>query len=140
EKYEKETLPKWEEDRDKARAEGKSAPRKPAAPQDPEKNPNRPASLYNGMIAPLLPYAIRGAIWYQGESNAGRPHQYRMLFPTMIENWRRDWGQGDFPFLFVQLANYQQRHAQPVDTNWARLREAQTKTLALPNTGMAVII
>ncbi|UCG59694.1 MAG: hypothetical protein JSU70_09285 [Phycisphaerales bacterium] len=97
-------------------------------------NPHAPASLYNGMIAPLIPYGIRGAIWYQGESNADRPYQYRELFPAMIKNWRRDWGQGNFPFLFVQLANF------VTGADWPRLREAQTMTLALPNTGMAVTI
>jgi sialate O-acetylesterase len=92
------------------------------------------------MISPILPYAIRGAIWYQGESNAGRAFQYRTLFPAMIENWRDAWDQGDFPFIFVQLANYMERKAEPGDSAWAELREAQTMTLALPNTGMAVAI
>ncbi|HEY3375925.1 MAG TPA: sialate O-acetylesterase [Armatimonadota bacterium] len=103
-------------------------------------NPNSPFALFNGMIAPLLPYAIKGAIWYQGESNADRAEQYRTLFPTMISDWRRAWGQGDFPFYFVQLANYMSDPVEPVDTAWARLREAQTMTLSLPHTGMAVII
>jgi len=92
------------------------------------------------MIHPLIPYAIRGAIWYQGESNAGRAYQYRKLFPAMIQDWRKAWGQGDFPFLFVQLANYQPRKPEPADSAWAELREAQTMTLSLPKTGMAVII
>ncbi len=99
-----------------------------------------PTQLYSGMIAPLLPYAIAGATWYQGESNAGRAKQYQKLFPAMIRNWRDDWGQGDFPFLFVQLANYMARKAEPAESNWAQLREAQTMTLSLPRTGMAVII
>lgn len=102
--------------------------------------PNRPTVLYNAMIAPLVPYAIRGAIWYQGESNAGRAYQYRTLFPLLIKDWRARWGQGDFPFLFVQLANYQPVAPEPGDNDWAELREAQTMTLALPNTGMAVTI
>jgi sialate O-acetylesterase len=92
------------------------------------------------MIAPLIPFAIQGAIWYQGESNAGRAYQYRKLFPAMITNWRQDWGQGNFPFLFVQLANFMAVEPEPVDSAWAELREAQLTTLALPNTGMAVII
>lgn len=93
--------------------------------------------LYNGMIAPILPYAIRGAIWYQGESNAGRAFQYRTLFPAMIANWRADWGQGDFPFGFVQLAPFRYNESNPI--NWAELCEAQRMTLdASPNTGMAV--
>jgi sialate O-acetylesterase len=102
--------------------------------------PNRPMVLYNAMIAPLVPYAIRGAIWYQGESNAGRAYQYRALFPLLIKDWRARWGQGDFPFLFVQLANYQPVAKEPVEDSWAELREAQTMTLSLPNTGMAVTI
>jgi sialate O-acetylesterase len=99
-----------------------------------------PTGLYNGMIAPLLPFGIRGAIWYQGESNAGRAYQYRKLFPTMIRCWRKAWGQGDFPFLFVQLANFTPRFATPRESDWAELREAQTMTLSLPKTGMAVAI
>jgi sialate O-acetylesterase len=90
---------KHEEAVEKAKAEGKPAPRPPAPPGDPAKHPHRPSALYNAMIAPLQPFAIRGAIWYQGESNAGRAWQYRTLFPTMIRSWRETWGQGDFPFL-----------------------------------------
>ena len=92
------------------------------------------------MIAPLLPFAIRGAIWYQGESNADRGYQYRTLFPAMITDWREQWGQGDFPFYFVQLANFMAANDEPADSQWAELREAQLFTLQLPNTGMAVII
>ncbi|HEY0868204.1 MAG TPA: sialate O-acetylesterase, partial [Fimbriimonas sp.] len=98
-----------------------------------------PGGLYNGMIAPLIPYGIRGAIWYQGESNAGRAYQYRELFPLMIQDWRKRWGH-DFPFYFVQLANFMARNEGPVESAWAELREAQTMTLKLPNTGMATII
>jgi len=103
-------------------------------------DPNQPTVLFNGMIHPLLPYTIKGAIWYQGESNSGRAFQYRKLFQTMITDWRKQWNQGDFPFYFVQLANYQPRNEQPVDDTWAELREAQTMALSLPNTGMAVTI
>jgi sialate O-acetylesterase len=92
------------------------------------------------MIAPLIPYGIGGAIWYQGESNASRAYQYRKLFGRMIQNWRKDWGQGKFPFLFVQLANFRAVNPQPSESDWAELREAQLMTLALPNSGMAVII
>jgi sialate O-acetylesterase len=92
------------------------------------------------MIAPLVPYAIRGVIWYQGESNAGRAEQYRTLFPHMIKNWRADWGQGDFPFYYVQVANYMARKDDPADSGWAELREAQLMTLSLPKTGQAVAI
>jgi len=99
-----------------------------------------PTALYNGMVAPIVPYAIAGAIWYQGESNAGRAYQYRKLFPAMIRCWREAWGQGDFPFLWVQLANFMKRATEPGDSAWAELREAQTMTLSLPKTGQAVII
>ena len=114
----------------------------PPQPRPPMRvdNANAPTALYNAMIAPLIPYGIGGAIWYQGESNAGRAYQYRKLFPAMITNWREDWGQGDFPFLFVQLANFLAVEPEPVDSAWAELQEAQLMTLALPNTGMAVII
>ncbi len=115
---------------------------KPLLTQPPAqtKAPQRPTGLYNAMIHPLLPYAIQGAIWYQGESNAGRAHEYKTLFPTMIKNWRHDWGQGDFPFLFVQLAPFHKKVDQPGDSQWAELREAQRLTLdKLTNTGMAVI-
>jgi len=130
---------KWEDAVKKARAEGKKPPRKPRVPVGPG-HQRSPAVLYNGMIAPLIPYGIRGAIWYQGEANAERAYQYRKLFPTMIKNWRNNWGQGDFPFLFVQLANFKDVADEPVESNWAELREAQLMTLSLPKTGMAVII
>jgi sialate O-acetylesterase len=84
--------------------------------------------------------AIRGAIWYQGESNAGQAWRYRTLFSLMIRDWRRAWGQGDFPFLFVQLANYRARKDEPAESDWAELREAQNMALALPHTGVAVTI
>jgi sialate O-acetylesterase len=103
-------------------------------------NQNSPSVLYNAMLAPITPLTIRGAIWYQGESNAGRAYQYRTLFPLMIRNWRTAWGEGDFPFYFVQLANWQPIKDQPDESEWAELREAQTMTLKEPQTGMAVII
>lgn len=97
-------------------------------------------TLYNAMIHPVAPFAIRGAIWYQGESNAGRAEQYRELFPAMIKNWRDLWGQGEFPFLYVQLAPWKMIVDSPGESDWAELREAQLTTLkASPNTGMAVI-
>ena len=98
-------------------------------------NPNQAAVLYNGMVHPLVPYGIRGAIWYQGESNVTRAEQYRKLFPAMIVDWRQRFGQGEFPFLFVQLAPFKYNH-NPVML--AEQWESQTKTLSLPNTGMAV--
>ena len=98
------------------------------------------SKLHNAMIHPLLPFAIRGAIWYQGESNAGRAYQYRTLFPLMIGNWREVWGQGDFPFLFVQLAPFTPIRTEPGESDWAELREAQLMTmLNVPNTAMVVI-
>ncbi|NLO34054.1 MAG: sialate O-acetylesterase [Candidatus Hydrogenedentes bacterium] len=129
----------WEEAVKKAEADGTDKPKKPNAPRGPE-HPWLAAGLYNAMIAPLIPYAIKGAIWYQGESNADRAYQYRNLFPTMITNWREDWGQGNFPFYFVQLANFTEVRPEPDESDWAELREAQTMTLDLKKTGMAVII
>jgi sialate O-acetylesterase len=119
-----------------------------AANRDPAQanTPNRASVLYNGVIAPLQPFAIKGAIWYQGEQNAARAHQYRSLFPTLIKDWRRTWGQGDFPFLYVQLPNYlpdktkPDHPAEPESSAWAELRDAQRHTLLTPNTGMAVAI
>ncbi|MFC3881504.1 sialate O-acetylesterase [Algoriphagus namhaensis] len=100
----------------------------------------QPGMMYNAMIYPLINYPIKGAIWYQGESNAGRHEEYRELFSAMIQNWRDKWGIGDFPFLFVQLANFMEPQEVQPDSDWAFLREAQDQTLSLPNTGMAVII
>ena len=100
--------------------------------------PSEPAILYNAMINPLVPYKIRGVIWYQGESNASRADQYQRLFPLLIEDWRDQWNEGAFPFLYVQLANF--ITGPPGNTNWAELREAQTMALDLDNTGMAVTI
>ncbi len=103
----------------------------------------KPCHLYNAMIHPLMPYRIKGVIWYQGEANTsgGGAYWYEKLFPQMITQWRSDWGQGDFPFLFVQLANFKKKQAGPDDSNWARLRETQLWTLdKVKNTGMAVTI
>jgi sialate O-acetylesterase len=102
---------------------------------------SRPGNIYNGVLKSHLGYGIRGAIWYQGESNAGRAYQYRDLFPLMIKNWRDEWAQGDFPFYWVQLADFMAETPDPEESGWAELREAQTMTMAkLPNTGEAVII
>ena len=101
---------------------------------------DRACQLFNGMIAPLVPYAIRGAIWYQGESNVGRGHEYQTLFPTMIGSWRDAWGQGNFPFLFVQIAPYLPIVTEPRESPEAELREAQFLTsLTCPNTAMTVV-
>lgn len=126
----------------KAKEEGKKLelPPAPRRPVDPDHNPNRPSVLYNAMIHPLQPYAIKGAIWYQGEANAGRAYQYRTLLPTMIESWRKTWKQGDFPFLLVQLAPFKAIVSEPQESDWAELREAQLLTsLHCKNCGMAVI-
>jgi sialate O-acetylesterase len=98
-----------------------------------------PGVLYNANIAPLISFAIKGIIWYQGESNADRAYEYRALFPALIRDWRKQWRQ-DFPFLFVQLANYEAESTEPKESNWAELREAQAMALSLPNTGMATAI
>ncbi|MBS1665928.1 MAG: hypothetical protein JST58_00985 [Bacteroidetes bacterium] len=98
-----------------------------------------PTLLYNAMLSPLIPYGIKGAIWYQGESNAGRAYEYRKSFPLMITDWREHWGQGDFPFYFVQLASFNaSKGDSQKGSTWAELREAQSMTLSLHNTGMAV--
>jgi sialate O-acetylesterase len=105
-----------------------------------DKEPNHPTVLYNALIHPFIQYAIRGAIWYQGESNAERANQYRTLFPAMITDWRKQWRIGDFPFYFIQLANYKKTEEEPKASSWAELRDAQLQTLALPKTGMSVTI
>lgn len=129
-------LDEWRQAVEKAKAAGKEPPGFPWEPN--ERGCWAPAGLFNAMIAPLTRYPIRGAIWYQGESNApaARAPLYARLFRTMIQDWRRAWGQGDFPFLFVQLANYR----PGPDTKWPEVREAQRQTLALAKTGMAVTI
>jgi len=105
------------------------------------KGPNQyPTLLYNAMISPLTFYPIKGAIWYQGESNASMGQRYKKLFPNMINDWRRVWNQPDMPFYFVQLANYKNPPDEPGASEWAELREAQHQTLSLPNTGEAVTI
>ena len=133
-----ERLATWEKRSAAAKAEGKEAPRRPPPPRA-LRPQHKPAALFNAMIAPLLPYAIRGTIWYQGENNAsrGQGYLYRRLFRAMIEDWRREWGIGAFPFLFVQLANYGR---VPEESTWPELREAQAMALGLANTGMAVTI
>jgi len=132
------SMKEWEAASAKAKAAGQSEPPKPVVPakppipKDPSGGPGGPSNLFNGMIAPLIPYAIKGAIWYQGEANAGNGPEYRTLFGRMITDWREHWGEGDFPFLFVQLASFDSGSIP-----WSFLREAQLKTLALPKTGMA---
>ena len=99
------------------------------------------ASIYNNMIAPLIPFAIRGALWYQGESNEERAEQYELLLPTMIRSWRKRWGQGDFPFAIVQLPNFRSPSLLPTDEAWSHIRDAQRKTaMQTENTGLIVTI
>lgn len=130
----------WQQKAKEARAAGKPVPNAPRPPRNPLTGQHRPANLYNGVLKPVIGYGIRGTIWYQGESNSGRAYQYRHLFPLMIQHWRDEWKQGDFPFYFVQLADFRDESAEPQESSWAELREAQTMTLAkLPNTGQAVI-
>ena len=141
-RYEKQ-LAAWQEKAKAAKAAGKRAPRRPRMAGSPRLSSHRPANLYNGMIAPLAPYAIRGGIWYQGESNAGRYKSslYGMQLAMMIRNWRRLWGQGDFPFEWVQLPNFRTPQKEPVETSgWVIVQEEMLKTLKVPNTGMAVTI
>jgi sialate O-acetylesterase len=134
-------LARYRETAAKAKAEGKAAPQAPRPPQNLLAGNARPGNIYNGVLKPTIGYGIRGAIWYQGESNAGRAYQYRDLFPLMIQSWRDEWQQGDFPFYWVQLADYLAEKSEPGDSSWAELREAQTMTMQrLPNTGEAVII
>lgn len=108
----------------------------PKPPIPPDGGKGGPIGLYNGMIAPLIPYAIKGVIWYQGESNTNNPTEYAALFPRLIADWREKWGQGNFPFLYVQLAKFNLSWAGT--TGWAHVREVQLKSLSVPNTGMAV--
>jgi sialate O-acetylesterase len=135
-------LKQWAEENKQAMLAHQAMPRRPNPPApiplapDPNGGPGAPAGLYNGMVAALQPYAIRGAIWYQGEANAGRAEEYRTLFPRLIKDWREKWGEGDFPFLWVQLAAY---HADDSDA-WPNLRDAQLATLSLPKTGMATAV
>lgn len=113
----------------------------PPAAQLAPGNPNAPCTLFYSRLAPLIPYGLRGVIWYQGESNAGEPAVYRRLLPQMIADWRRAFGQGDIPFLQVQLANYMAESAQPKQSSWAELRDAQAATaLEDPAGGFAVAI
>jgi sialate O-acetylesterase len=138
-RYERQ-LATWKQAVAKSKEKKRRLPRKPRAPNSPKKSPHYPSTLNNGMIAPLVPYAMSGAIWYQGESNAGRAHAYQKIFSNMISDWRAQWGRGDFPFGFVQLANFRKASPEPAEDAWAELREAQAMALRLPATGQAVII
>jgi len=127
----------WQAAAQKARAEKKTPP---PAPENWMFAQHRPGNIFAGVVYPSLGYGIKGVIWYQGESNAGQAYEYKSLFPFMIEEWRKEQGQGDFPFYWVQLADYMAEKLNPGESSWAELREAQTQTMKLPNTGQAVII
>ena len=131
----------WKTEAAKAKAEGKPVPKQPGSPDGQMGGNARPGNIHSGVLSPSIGYGIKGAIWYQGESNAARAHQYRALFPFMIKAWREEWGLGDFPFYWVQLADFKAEKTEPAESDWAELREAQTMTMkALPATGEAVII
>jgi len=130
----KKRLEQWQES-------GKEPAKRPRLPRNPLIGNHRPSNIYNGVLKPTIGYGIRGAIWYQGESNASRAYQYRNLFPLMIQSWRDEWGQGDFSFYWVQLADFRDEKPEPAESDWAELREAQTMTMSkLANAGEAVII
>jgi sialate O-acetylesterase len=129
----------WKVQAEAAKAAGEAIPREPRRPRNEMTGNHRPGNIYNGCLKPILGYAIKGAIWYQGESNASRASRYNALFSLLISSWREEWGQGNFPFYWVQLADYKSYRPDPGESDWAELREAQTLTLSLPNTGQAVI-
>jgi len=137
-------LERWQEAAAAARKAERQVPRRPRPPADPAVNQNRPANLFNGMIQPLIPYAIRGATWYQGERNSRTVADgvlYGVQLKTLIRDWRRRWGARDFAFITVQLPNFQAPQQQPVETTgWVMVREAELRSLDLPNTGVAVTI
>lgn len=138
--YEK-ALAQWKETAAAAKAAGKPAPRPPQSPEQWLTGNARPGNIFAGVVHPTLGYGMKGVVWYQGESNASRAYEYRELFPFMIEQWRKEWKQGDFPFYWVQLADFRIEQAKPGDSDWAELREAQTLTMKrVPNSGQAVII
>lgn len=137
----KEKMAQWEKKAEEARASGAKVPNPPRLAANVLVGQHRPGNLYAGMLHPILGYGIRGVIWYQGENNGSRPREYQDLFPLVIQNWRDAWNQGDFPFYWVQLADFRATKPEPEESDWAVLREAQTMTLdRLPKTGQAVII
>jgi sialate O-acetylesterase len=134
-------LAEWKVKAAEAEAAKQPVPPRPGSPQGAMNGNSRPGNIFGGVLHPTIGYGIKGAIWYQGESNASRAHQYRTLFPLMISHWRDVWQQGDFPFYWVQLADFMAEKPEPVSSAWAELREAQTLTQsAIPNGGQAVII
>jgi sialate O-acetylesterase len=135
-----EQIKRWRAEADKAKAAGARPSPSPAVP-DALREYRVASSIYNGMIEPLIPFFIRGAFWYQGESNEERAEQYGILLPVMIKAWRERWGEGDFPFGIIQLPNYRDPKAEPADEAWSHVREAQRRTaLATRNAGLIVTI
>jgi len=133
-------IKRWREDADKAKAAGATPQPSPAVP-DALREYRIAASIYDGMIAPLIPFYIRGAFWYQGESNEARAQQYEILLPVMIKAWRERWNEGDFPLGIIQLPNYRDQKAEPADEAWSHIREAQRITSrVVPHTGLIVTI
>jgi len=133
----------WKKVSEKQQALGKPAPRQPQEPVNPRNHKNYPANLFNGMIAPIIPYAIRGGIWYQGENNSHDEFAklYATQLPLLIQDWRERWGEGNFPFAWVQLPNFKKPTEDPGALSaWAVTRESMLHTLSVPNTGMAVTI
>ncbi len=141
-------LEQWKTAAQQANTAGQPAPPqpkpsspKPIAPLPPDGGTHLPSTLFNGMIAPFIPYAIKGVVWYQGEQNSNNAKEYVTLFPRLITDWREKWSQGDFPFIYVQLANWGAPQKAPIEVGgWPLVREAQLKTLTLPNTAMATAI
>jgi sialate O-acetylesterase len=136
-------LKEWQEKTKSATPEEKKASKRPTPPYGPT-DPNHPCGLFYGSVSPYAPLAIKGVIWYQGESNACSPMDkavnYHSLFTGLIKSWRKEWGQENLPFLFVELAPFRLMSPTPEDSVWSRVRDAQFKALSLPNTGMAVIL
>jgi len=131
----------WKKEAANAQAAGRPAPRKPNEPRDPLVGQHRPGNLHAGVLHPLIGYGMKGIVWFQGEGNNKRAFEYGYLFPLMIQHWRDEWKQGDFPFYWAQLADYLSEEPEPGDATFAELREAQTKPMGrLPNTGQAVTI
>ncbi len=142
----KKAMDEWQIHATKNKAEGKGEPRKPVKRTDPRVDQNSPANLFNGMIAPLIPYRIKGVVWYQGEQNAGSQAPaladlYRLQLPTLIRDWRSRWNEGDLPFCWVQLPGIGKRpNGFQTESGFELVREGMLETLALPDTGMAVAI
>ncbi len=136
-------LAAWEKQKLSAEEKGVKVPRRPQPPVQPSRDRNYPSNLFNGKIHPIIGYTIRGAVWYQGENSAGRgfAHLYETQLRTLVADWRQRWGQGDFPFAWVQLPNFRSPQAKPCETSgWVLVQDGMRKALDIPNSGMAVTI